>query len=402
MIYAKSAENHPCIHYKFPTIKPLSEANFQPNSIYWYDQHDLSVRMLDMENALNEEHWQHLRSDITTKLLLYFGDEYFNIVDIQMFAATIKKHRINPKQVYLVTVDYNWESWARRIFKDFGVEDVNITHQNVLLSRTSSTDISQAMTHRFSSFSRNYNPWRLRLFAHLCNKNLLPYFNYSFNNIHPYANPMKIIDKDEILNELKKENLTSDNIVNWVSKMPYELPNAPVEHKWAEVTYSTIRSSGVHVLVESHYDPFLHFPVEKEKFTPDYFSPAFLTEKTYKVLFCKKPFIAFTTPYFMKEMREMGFKTFEPYINESYDLELDEHKRLMMIIDEVERLSKLSDFEFQNMLTALDETVKYNFRMISNLKKSISIRADFEWIKQYMDTYISKRALDCDIDDIVA
>jgi len=49
----------------------------------------------------------------------------------------------------------------------------------------------------------------------------------------------------------------------------------------------------------------------------------FPTEKTGKPMMCNKPFIVLGSKHFLKNLRKIGFKTFHPIIDESYD-EIDD------------------------------------------------------------------------------
>ena len=56
----------------------------------------------------------------------------------------------------------------------------------------------------------------------------------------------------------------------------------------------------------------------------------------------------------------MGFKTFEPFINESYDIEVNPGKRMGMVVDEVERLCSMSFDELKMWYKELIPILKYN------------------------------------------
>lgn len=72
----------------------------------------------------------------------------------------------------------------------------------------------------------------------------------------------------------------------------------------------------------------------------------FLTEKTYKPISMKHPFLLVARPYSLRVLRERGYKTFSPYIDESYDEIMDDKLRLKAIADEIHRLSKIDLVEF--------------------------------------------------------
>lgn len=67
----------------------------------------------------------------------------------------------------------------------------------------------------------------------------------------------------------------------------------------------------------------------------------YFSEKTWKPMGHLQPFIFMGPANGLKEIRKFGFKTFSPFIDESYDDEVDNAKRFVMIINEIERLSKL-------------------------------------------------------------
>lgn len=73
---------------------------------------------------------------------------------------------------------------------------------------------------------------------------------------------------------------------------------------------------------------------------------AMITEKTYKAIAMKHPFILLARPYTLRMLRERGYKTFSPFIDESYDEILDDALRLKMVADEIHRLSKTDLVEF--------------------------------------------------------
>lgn len=71
-----------------------------------------------------------------------------------------------------------------------------------------------------------------------------------------------------------------------------------------------------------------------------------ISEKTLDALQAMKPFIVFAAPYFLKKMRELGFKTFSKYWSEDYDLIEDPRKRF-------EAFLKVVDFICSQDLTTL-------------------------------------------------
>jgi hypothetical protein len=84
------------------------------------------------------------------------------------------------------------------------------------------------------------------------------------------------------------------------------------------------------------------------------------TEKTYKCLGMMHPFIVVGNPFTLKILHDDGFKTFHPFIDESYDVILDPKKRMEVIVKEIERLCNLSKSEWGVLLRDLEPILRHN------------------------------------------
>ena len=65
-------------------------------------------------------------------------------------------------------------------------------------------------------------------------------------------------------------------------------------------------------------------------------------------------------------MRTLGYKSFAPHINESYDWIEDDELRLEAIMNEVERLCNFTDIEWMDFQTNVQSIVEHNFNLIAN------------------------------------
>jgi hypothetical protein len=75
----------------------------------------------------------------------------------------------------------------------------------------------------------------------------------------------------------------------------------------------------------------------------------FPTEKTFKLFANMHPFILLANPGTMKAFKEMGFKTFSPAFDESYDEVVDVQERMDLIMNEIDRLMALSQEEWAEL-----------------------------------------------------
>lgn len=84
------------------------------------------------------------------------------------------------------------------------------------------------------------------------------------------------------------------------------------------------------------------------------------TEKTAKCLYTGKPFLLLGTQGQLVKLHELGFKTFSPWIDESYDQESNTDRRFDMIQAEIRRISKLQSSEKEIFINELNEIADYN------------------------------------------
>ena len=92
----------------------------------------------------------------------------------------------------------------------------------------------------------------------------------------------------------------------------------------------------------------------------------FLSEKTFKPMLYKHPFILLCDPYSLPLLKQIGYKTFHPYIDESYDNEPNDVKRLKMILNEVNRLCNLTELELFEFIDKVKEITIYNHNLLIN------------------------------------
>lgn len=92
----------------------------------------------------------------------------------------------------------------------------------------------------------------------------------------------------------------------------------------------------------------------------------FLTEKTFKSILFKSPFLLVTTPGSLETLKQLGYKTFDGIIDESYDKELDNSKRMLLLGKEIERLCNLNDGELQEFKNKCLPIVDYNYDLLMN------------------------------------
>jgi len=95
-----------------------------------------------------------------------------------------------------------------------------------------------------------------------------------------------------------------------------------------------------------------------------------LTEKVFKPIINFQPFIYVATRGSLQVLRDLGFKTFEPFIDESYDQELDNDKRLRMCYEQIKRLCLMTKQEIHEWYWKMQDILTHNHQHLLSIHKN--------------------------------
>lgn len=98
-----------------------------------------------------------------------------------------------------------------------------------------------------------------------------------------------------------------------------------------------------------------------------------LTEKIFKPIVARRPFILVAAPGNLAYLKSYGFKTFDQWIDESYDTIQDPDQRIQAIVCELKQLCQLSQQELETMHQEMQEIFDYNFNHFYGKFKEIVI-----------------------------
>lgn len=212
-------------------------------------------------------------------------------------------------------------------------------------------EVEHQFSRVFISLNRlhtNYRSYRMYLISEYIQRNLLEFGHISFmsdsddygNWISELNDPNTLLPSNKLkeignnLNKIKKPLIVdSFNVQGWASAdcgpTPLKLNQSALWHIVSETIF---------------YQEKLH-----------------LTEKIFKPICSRRPFILVGAKGNLEYLKSYGFRTFSQWIDESYDKESDNEKRLQMIVDQIERLCKLSSTELCQMHKDMQDVLTYNF-----------------------------------------
>jgi hypothetical protein len=120
---------------------------------------------------------------------------------------------------------------------------------------------------------------------------------------------------------------------------------------------------------EAHNKTFINL-VTETTCEPNY---VFYSEKTYKPIYACQPFIFIAGPFHLKKLKEVGYKTFDRWWDESYDNKPDFTKRLGKIVSILEEISKWDMDKCNIVLDEMEEILIHNYKTMVNNRENINL-----------------------------
>lgn len=102
------------------------------------------------------------------------------------------------------------------------------------------------------------------------------------------------------------------------------------------------------------------------------------TEKSLKPIANLQPFIMLGSPYSLKYLQGMGYKTFGDFWDESYDNETDHNLRLLRIVEICKTIAQWSPAHKVEFTKQVRDIVQYNYHLIQG-----DIAALPAWVEKY-------------------
>lgn len=103
------------------------------------------------------------------------------------------------------------------------------------------------------------------------------------------------------------------------------------------------------------------------------------TEKTWRPIINKTPFMTIGPNNFLKNLRKLGFRTFDTWWSESYD-EDGGVIAIEDILSTVDRLAKMSIDDLENLYSDMLPTLEHNYQCFMNLTPTDFLTLDYESI----------------------
>ena len=151
-----------------------------------------------------------------------------------------------------------------------------------------------------------------------------------------------------------ENTITDDDLIQIESKLPLTLDSTDLT---LNLMYDEFESTR-----HFYEDSLVHLVSETNFFT----RIVHLTEKSYKPIMYKQPFIMMGACGSLKALREQGFRTFDTLWDESYDNETSDTARFFMVLELIQKICAMSPYKKLEISKACKEIVDYNYDVLKN------------------------------------
>lgn len=298
-----------------------------------------------------------------TKFLFYNLAEGYQrtVVDKIHRIANILENQIDSKNIIYLTSSIGAEKAYENIFNSGG----NNTNWKNKISIWS-THAFQLFTQRSASSAGfkdiiNYNI-KEKSKDFLC-----------FNKVSR-EHRIKLLDKVLESNILDRSYYSFEGSPNWLSNLPQKFNNIKLNEDKFPIRLNITTERSNPAMIENqdlNYFDNSYFSIVTE--TTFYNNDLrritryetldniiFITEKTFKCFPAMHPFIILAYSGILTELRKLGYKTFAPYIDETYDTIVNDDDRFEAIWKEITRLLQKTPAEWIQWQTDIKEILEYN------------------------------------------
>ena len=357
----------------------LSNTDYDFNFWYCLFSCEKSFKVYDLTHLIDQDSIKQIKNK-QAFLVLDNTLEPFELVVNSIYENIVSKG-IPAEQIILLTNLYDAKTYCKKVAKQFSQPMLRIFWYTVFEQGLKNDLVHNVYTinnnnrlpqtleikkyhKKFLNFNRRWRLHRPFLVALLHNRNLLEQgyvslgpceakdnWDYRWNELISYfQNDQHMLDLLKSCEDVK------------------ELPPLflDTEELYINRAVSTVDTN-------SYYENSYFSVVSETTFFTKYnYSFRFLSEKAFKPIAMKHPFILVSVPNSLEIFKIMGYKTFSSVIDESYDLELDDGKRMLMILNEIERLSKFNKHERANFILHCRDICQYNYNMLLSKTKFIT------------------------------
>jgi hypothetical protein len=208
----------------------------------------------------------------------------------------------------------------------------------------------------FLCFNRRYNDHRLMLYLAMVQRGLIDQCYYSMDKTQPESNRSFVENCKYLISRFSDMGLDSSNVLAADKLLPLVLDNPNFASYPMETSVDPVKhlydNSLVNIVTETYFcNKIIH-----------------ITEKTYKPIAFMQPFILLGAAGSLQHVKDMGFKTFGEFWDETYDLELDDKQRFNKIMSVIESIATWTEQQRIEFTFKVKDIVDYNVNHLNTMQ----------------------------------
>ncbi len=368
----------PHFHNRFKSVNILPVYNL-PDETFLYEINFGNYHYRDLLHAFNFNDGILDQNNISPRVIERIKDKTGYILITLLFEGYLNdkflsamQSYFNHKQIPLTQIIYVTNCGnGKEVYENYCqrhniIPEMQIEYLPVF--RIDKTDINNAVNKylvegytpgpkekTFLCFNRRYSDHRVLFFMMMVKKKLIDKFYISMAGSQPEANRTFRTNAEYLIYRHNTYGLTKDDISDCESLLPLVLDNANFNNYPMETTLNPVekfyKNSLINIVNETYFfNNIIH-----------------ITEKTYKPMAFLQPFILLGAPGSLQHIRNMGFKTFSNFWDESYDTDIDDAVRLNKIINIVEQIANWSEEEKITFSHKVKEILEYNLNQLNTM-----------------------------------
>jgi hypothetical protein len=288
--------------------------------------------------------------------MLSEGWELFDTRSNRLFRRSPYYNVINQLEKYNIREeDVVWMSCNRYLIKDSRIKakfihfDFFLEQQKVLenkflpLTEIKHKYLSMAQgAHRHHRYAMTYMLFNNKLSQHGA-ISCTDYENFHYTEMTETT--------DEYISNL--ENFDQETFNSFKQSLPYNIDDQINLHQTGKDESHLFENVFVNLVNETHHPG----------------NAVFITEKTYRSINYCRPFIINGDPGSLQYLKEMGFRTFDKFWDESYDTESSDHERINKITKIIQHICVLDHAQLMTLYESMLPTLEHNYKVLKDYEQ---------------------------------
>jgi hypothetical protein len=372
-------------HLEYKESSVLFERNPNKKFIYPIRPNPIFTQFTGVNNAIADKlngsyFWKFISREVLEKVkekkgIIYIDYTMEPFLDLNMHNALtecLKNSGLPATSVFIIVNSFNakelYENWFPPHQRKYQVRNLPfcLDHSSWFYADGISNNLKLSMSiddfnntrntirpNKYLMKMRNARFHRLAVMYRMINDDLLKYGDWSFLS----TNGMDVLTIQHLINEYKLD-VDIEKIKSSYSMFPHNLQSENGNtygdiNAWTDIHFKAHLDSYFEILFETLVDG------EHKS----------LTEKIFKPIANFQPFIFVTFAGGLKLLRELGFKTFDGFIDETYDTIESKEDRMLAIHNEIKKLCAMSNEELHDWYWKMEDILVHNQKLLLEYHK---------------------------------